>query len=31
MYRRRFSDGKTFVFDVAEATRVRNDGRGEGL
>jgi nitrogen regulatory protein P-II 1 len=23
-------DGKVFVFDVAEAVRIRNDDRGEG-
>jgi len=31
MYRRRFSNGKVFAFDVAVAIRVRNDGRSEGL
>jgi nitrogen regulatory protein P-II 1 len=26
----KIGDGKVFVFDVAEAIRIRNDDRGEG-
>jgi nitrogen regulatory protein P-II 1 len=26
----KIGDGKVFVFDVAEAVRIRNDDRGEG-